>query len=228
VPENFAGLDTNNMKDTWRITRNLTNTNSNIPPLTVNGKTATTIQEKRNAFADILEQIFTTNSDVDRTFIVSMEGFLETPLTELGRTRNYSEIASVARHLKPRRAIGPDGIQNIILQHLLRLVLKFIAKIFNGSHALNYFPTQWNEAKIIMLQKPGKYHTSPLNYTPISLLNSPGKLFEKIILKRLNFQLQELKVIRNDQYGSKRGHSTTHRLLRNIERIMHGLTTTKL
>jgi hypothetical protein len=73
-----------------------------------------------------------------------------------------------------------------------------------------------------MLPKPGKNHTSPLNYRPISLLNSLGKHFEKIILKRLNFQLRELKVIRNDQYGFKRGHSTTHALLRNVERITHG------
>jgi hypothetical protein len=43
-----------------------------------------------------------------------------------------------------------------------------------------------------------------------------------MILKRLNFQLRELKSIRNDQYGFKRGHSTTHALLRNVERITHG------
>jgi hypothetical protein len=78
-----------------------------------------------------------------------------------------------------------------------------------------------------MLAKPGKDHTSPLNYRPISLLNSLGKLFEKIILKRLNFQLRELNVIRNDQYGFKRGHSTTHALLRNIERITHGFNNNK-
>jgi hypothetical protein len=55
------------MKATWRITKNLTNANPN--PLTVIGKTATTIQEKLNAFADILEQIFTTNSDADCTMV---------------------------------------------------------------------------------------------------------------------------------------------------------------
>jgi hypothetical protein len=70
-----------------------------------------------------------------------------------------------------------------------------------------------------MLPKPSKAHSSPLNYRPISLLNSLGKPLEKIILKRLNSQLQELKLIRNDQYVFKSGHSTTHTLLRNVERI---------
>ena len=227
----LQGLDTNNMRDTWRITKSLTNTNFNIPPLTINGKTVTETQEKVNAFADTLEQIFTTNLDADRTFTVSTEqvvnDFLAQPLTDRMRATNHSEIAWIVRHLKSRKAAGPDGIQNIILQHLPRFVFKFIAKLFNRSLALNYFPTQWKEAKIIMLPKPGKDHTSPLNYRPISLLNSLGKLLEKIILKRLNFELRKLQAIRNDQYGFKRGHSTTHALLRNVERITHGFNNNK-
>jgi hypothetical protein len=154
-----------------------------------------------------LEKIFTTNSDADRTFTVSTEqvvnDFLKQPQTDRVRATNHSEIAWIVRHLKPRNAAGPDGIQNIILQHLPRPILKFIAKLFNKSLALNYFPTQWKEAKIIMLPRAGKDHTSPLSYRPISILNSLGKLFEKIILKRLNFQLWKLKIIRDDQYGFK-------------------------
>jgi hypothetical protein len=73
-----------------------------------------------------------------------------------------------------------------------------------------------------MLPNPGKNHTYSLNYRPISILNSLGKLLQKIILKRQNFQLRKLRVIINDQYSFKRGYSTTHALLRNVERITHG------
>jgi hypothetical protein len=52
------------------------------------------------------------------------------------------------------------------------------------------------------------------------LLNSLGKLSEKTILRRLNFQLQELKVIRNNQCAVKKGHSRTLAFLRNIEQIV--------
>jgi hypothetical protein len=78
-----------------------------------------------------------------------------------------------------------------------------------------------------MLPQPGKDHTSPLNFRLISLLNSLGKLFEKIIFKRLNFQLRQLKVIRNDQYGCKTTHCTTHALLGNVERITHHFNNNK-
>jgi hypothetical protein len=227
----LKSLNTNNMKYTWKITKCLTNDNPNIPTLTINDKTAYTTQEKLNTFGDTLEHIFATNPDVDNYFTVRTEqtvnDFLKQPMKDRVKPTNHSEISWIFRHLKPRKASGPDGIQNIILQHLPRLVFKFIAKIFNRSLELSYFPAQWKVAKIIMLPKPGKDHTSPLNYRPISLLNSLDKLFEKIILKRLNFQLRELKVNRNDQYGFKRGHSTTHALLRNVERITHGFNNNK-
>jgi hypothetical protein len=115
------------------------------------------------------------------------------------------------------KAAEPERIQNIILQHLSQLVLKF-----NRSLELNYCSIQWKEAKIIMLPKPNKDNTPSLNYRPISLLNSLGKLFEKIILKILNFQLRGLKVIRNNKHGFKRGHSTTYELLGNAERMTQG------
>ncbi|PNF22150.1 hypothetical protein B7P43_G05754 [Cryptotermes secundus] len=146
LQKTLQGLDTNNMRDTWRITESLANTNSNIPPLTINGKTVTETQEKVNAFPYTLEQISTTNSNADRTFTVSTEqivnDFLTQPLTDRMRVPNHSEIAWIVRHLKPRKAAGPVGIQNLVLQHLPRFVFKFIAKLFNRSLALNYFPTQ--------------------------------------------------------------------------------------
>jgi hypothetical protein len=194
------------------------------------GKLRLQIKEKINSFADTSEQIFTINSDFDHTFIVSTEqalnDFLKQPLTDWVRPTNHSEIAWIAHHLKPRKA-GPYGILNIILQHLPHLVLKFIAKIFITSLALNYFPTQWKEAKIIMLLKPGKNHTSPLDYRPISLVNSLGKFYEKNILKTLTSSSGELKVIRNEPYSFKSGHSTMHALLRNIQPITHDFNNKK-
>jgi hypothetical protein len=58
-------------------------------------------------------------------------------------------------------------------KHLRRLLVKFIAKIFNRPLVLNDFPTQWKDAKIIMLPKPepGKEHIFVVSYRPISLLN---------------------------------------------------------
>jgi hypothetical protein len=214
------------MRDTWQITKRLTRDSLNIPPLTYNGSTAITVPEKLKAFADSLQKAFTANPDNNKPFSVLTEqlvkDFLTQQFTDRLRRTNHFETGWLVRHLKPRSAPGPDGIQNIILQHFPKSALKFTPTIYNKSLVLNYFPTQWKVAKLLMLPKPAKDLSSPSNYRPINLLNSLGKLFEKIILKRLNYQLRELNVIRDEQFGFKRGHSMTHALLRNVERITHG------
>jgi hypothetical protein len=53
--------------------QSLTNAYPNIPPLTINGKTANTTQEKLKAFADTLQHILNTNPDVDHSFTVNDE-----------------------------------------------------------------------------------------------------------------------------------------------------------
>lgn len=109
-------------------------------------------------------------------------------LTDRERTAVHYEITSIFRRLRTSKAARTDGIQNAILQHLPQKVLKFIAKVFNISLALYYFPVQLKGANIITLQKPGKDHTSLLHHRSTSPLNSPGKLHENIVFKTATFK----------------------------------------
>jgi hypothetical protein len=63
--ETLRGLDTNNISNTWRISESLANTSPDI------ATPGDRISGKLNAFADTLEQIVTTNSDVDRSYFYS-------------------------------------------------------------------------------------------------------------------------------------------------------------
>jgi len=49
-----------------------------------------------------------------------------------------------------------------------------------------------------MLPKHGKDLSTPLNYRPISLLDSFAELFENFLLKRFNSKVKELNLIRQD------------------------------
>jgi len=61
------------MHDKRRITKHLTNNTTDIPPLKRDEKLATTEQEKVNLFADTMQEIFTTNVDVNPTFSKTTE-----------------------------------------------------------------------------------------------------------------------------------------------------------
>jgi hypothetical protein len=67
--------------------------------------------------------------------------------------------------------------------------------------------------------KPGKDPAQPSSYRPISLLDTIGKLFERILLTRILNELGEFGLLRDEQFGFRPGHSTILQLARLVERI---------
>lgn len=63
---------------------------------------------------------------------------------------------------------------------------------FNQAANAVSFPSESLEALIVTLPKPGKLPTTPLNFKPISLLNSDLKIYAKIIASRLDHLLLAL------------------------------------
>ena len=59
----------------------------------------------------------------------------------------------------------------------------------------------------------------PSSYRPISLLDTIGKLFEKILLARFLYVVNECGLLRDEQFGFRLGHSTSLQLARLVERI---------
>jgi len=88
---------------------------------------------------------------------------------------------------------------------------------------LSYFPPLWKMSTIILVHKPGKPKNTTSSYRPISLLPSLGKLFEKLLLKRLQNISEINKIIPNSQYGFRAHHSTIHPLHRLTDAISSSL-----
>ena len=66
-------------------------------------------------------------------------------------------------------AEGPDKIHYQLLKHLPTEGLALLLDIFNDIWQSGNFPDCWREATVIPLPKPGKDHSDPNNYRPISL-----------------------------------------------------------
>lgn len=86
-----------------------------------------------------------------------------------------------------------------------------------------YFLTAWKNAKVIAIQKHGKDPFNPSSYRPISLLSSLGKIFERILLKRLNMHIENDVIIPNQQFGFRKAHSCNHQLARVASNIRNEL-----
>ena len=57
------------------------------------------------------------------------------------------------------------------------------------------------------------------NYRPISILPVFGKIFEKLIYQRLYSFLTSKGIISENQFGFKKGHSTSHALNYSVDHI---------
>lgn len=137
------------------------------------------------------------------------------------------EIQKTIRHLPTNKAPGNDSITNHALKRCSNKdTILHLCKLFNGCIRQEYFPSQSKTAKIIMLPKPGKNTKLPINYRPISLLNSLSKVYERLILNRLNIYV--LPKIRPEQFGFRPQHSTTTQLINVIDNISNNINRRKI
>jgi len=72
---------------------------------------------------------------------------------------------------------------------------------------------------VISILKPGKDPALSSSYRLIRLLDTIGKLFEKILLGRILHVVSEPGLMRDDRLGCKPRHSTSLQLVHFVERI---------
>jgi hypothetical protein len=67
-----------------------------------------------------------------------------------------TDIQTAINHLNPKKSPGYDLITGQILKELPIIGTKYLTQLFNAILLLNYVPTQWKVAQIILILKPGK------------------------------------------------------------------------
>jgi hypothetical protein len=161
--------------------------------------------EKVKAIADCLEIQFKHHDLCEEIH----EWRLEAVDNNLHERIRPCELQKLIHSLKLRKACGIDGIRNECLRHLPRRSLVHLTYLFSHCFRLSHFPKPWKKAKFITLPKPGKDPKFPQNLCPISLLSKTGKLFEKVILKIVQKQIEERGLLNASQFvfrsASQRG-----------------------
>lgn len=126
---------------------------------------------------------------------------------------NIEEVRSIIKGLKGSKAPGFDQIKNVALRNLSTVAIAHFTAIANAIFRLKHFPSHWKVAKILAFPKKDKSPKDPRNYRPISLLPSLSKLIERICAIHLKSEMQEKRVLPDEQFGFRERHSTVHSLL---------------
>ncbi|KAA5621924.1 hypothetical protein F3H11_32065, partial [Pseudomonas aeruginosa] len=120
-----------------------------------------------------------------------------------------------------------DGIRNRALKLLPVQLITMLATILNAAMTHCIFPAVWKEADVIGIHKPGKPNNETASYRPISLLPAIGKIYERLLRKRLWDFVTANKILIDEQFGFRAKHSCVQQVHRLTEHILIGLNRRK-
>lgn len=210
--------------DLWKATKKLKQPQLINPPLRkLNGNWTRTNRDKAETFANHLANVFqpwdiksnvTDKNDIEN--FLSSPHQLDLPIKKI----KIKEVKSIIQNeMNPKKSPGFDLITGKVLQELPSICIKYLTFIYNAILKLRYFPTQWKLSQIIMILKPGKDAETVDSYRPISLLPTLSKVFEKLLLKRLNPIIEDKKIIPSHQFGFRNYHATIEQVHRIVNKI---------
>ena len=153
-----------------------------------------------------------------------LEGFAyQEPHTFPCITQN--EIERAIRSTSPKKAPGPDGIPNHVLQELSPILAPVLCPLYNACLNQGYCPIHFKRSITVTLKKPGKEdYTSVKSYRPVALLNTLGKIMEAILARRISYIAEKYSLLPSMHTGGRRASSTEQAIHLLLERIYAGWT----
>ena len=136
-------------------------------------------------------------SDLDR---LDLNNYLIKPITN-------NDIKQIIKDFK-HRAPGKSGINKIMLINIPEIAITKYKEILNAILSMGYFPIILKNGIIILIPKPGRDAKNPINYRPITLLELPGKILERIVNNSFQRFCEENEVFHVSQYGFRKGRGT--------------------
>ena len=109
-----------------------------------------------------------------------------------------AELKTAACSLKNKRAPRPDAIPTEVIA-LSRP--EMLLGIYNSCLKEGIFPDVWKEQKLVLISKSKGDPGSLSSYRPLCLLDSAGKLFERLIKPKLDSAIKSSGDLYKMQYG---------------------------
>ncbi|CAK1578891.1 unnamed protein product [Parnassius mnemosyne] len=198
-------------------------------PLVQDGRTLDGEESARILAETFYPQDSTEDDDTEHTQIRATaetvnEGSHDSPCDPPFTTE---ELMWAVSSFSAKKAPGDDGLTADICEAAVTLDLALFLALVNRCLSLAYFPIKWKRAVVVVLRKPGKEnYAHPKSYRPIGLLPVLGKIYEKMLIRRIKWHIVP-KISRN-QYGFMPQRSTEDSLYDMMQFIKAKLKDRKL
>ena len=128
--------------------------------------------------------------------------------------------------LSPGKSPGLDGIPNEVVRLIAKKNPQMLTSVFNKCPKEGIFPDRWRRQKLVLIPKSTQASVAdPSLFRPLGMIESTGKLFERVILNRMENVCEEedTEGISAAQFGFHKGLSTHHALKKVEERVSEAL-----
>lgn len=133
---------------------------------------------------------------------------------------SLEELQRAAGSMKKGKAPGPDGIPSEILKLVVDTCPDLLLRMYNACLKAGVFPARWKQAKLVLLNKgKGGHPDEPSSYRPLCMLDTAGKLMEKLIKPRLQQAIRDRGDLSARQFGFREGRSTINAIAEVIEAV---------
>ena len=139
---------------------------------------------------------------------------------------DFVEILNILKKFSSRKSTGPDKIPCKILKLSARSLAPILSDLINECFIQGVFPKSLKNARVTPIFK-GEDPYVPPQWRTISIMPIISKLIEKIVSKRLISYLNKNKILTNNQFGFRSGHSTAHAILNINEQVLSNIDANK-
>ncbi|CAB0038066.1 unnamed protein product [Trichogramma brassicae] len=127
---------------------------------------------------------------------------------ELVPAVTLEELKGAQSRIKERSAPGPDGVPNLALKIAVAARTNIFLRVYTTCLETGVFPSSHKRQRLVLLPKPGKPPDEPSSYRPLCMLDTAGKILERIICDRLEAFTERPGGLSERQYGFRKGQST--------------------
>ena len=119
------------------------------------------------------------------------------------------DVLAALRTTSASSAPGPDGIPNSLLKAIAAAIAGPISALIQAAWQCGHHPTPFRSSRTIPVKKPQKPdYRAPKAWRPIALLNTIGKIAEKVLATRLRDEAEAHGLLPLTQMGARPERST--------------------
>ena len=130
------------------------------------------------------------------------------PLPEDCPLFTTDELERAVFSMKANKAPGPDGIPAEVLQLVFHACPDLLLSTYNACLRDGVFPECWKVARLLLISKGKGKAELPSAYRPLCMLDTAGKVLERLVKGRLNDAIQTAGGLSPWQCGFRPGRST--------------------